>query len=208
MRYLWLTLMGTAGFNSLGFAETKSKKLDLGTPNQLNELWHDEDIYFVPKVAAEATPTWNGTAYHYETKACFQLSQNADRINANAVKCPKEVVDKARAPYSKISNFKTYEAEFIKCLKPVDKECLRPLISRTALLSFGFDGYQDRRDYIFSTWAKEDYERLYKLIKLGASDGETSKTFPANQKPDDFSHRGEFKLVDGSWLLVSYVAGD
>jgi hypothetical protein len=182
-------------------------KIDLSSHNKLNELWHEDAIYFVPSDAKSVS--WNGVVYQYATKSCHRLVQGkGDVIEASEIKCPNDVAAKATAPYAKISNFKTFQTKFLGCLKPVDEKCLRPMISRTAVFSFGFEGYEDRRDWLFANWSKEDYERLHDLVKKGVTGDKTSKSFPANQKPDDFSHRGEFKLVDGSWLLVSFVEGD
>jgi hypothetical protein len=179
------------------------------TANQLVQLWQAELIYYQPKNKDEPI-FWNGIVYDYESKKCFEVKQDdsSEKIKSSETKCEASFLKQAVDPYLKISNFKEYRNKFISCIKADDKTCLRQLISKTITLSFGVDGNQDRRNIIFSSWKREDYNRLVKLIAKGAAGDEYSKTFPPEPDNDGVGYRGEFKKIDGGWLLVSYLAGD
>jgi hypothetical protein len=115
---------------------------------------------------------------------------------------------KAKEPYTKVSDFKKYEHRILECLAKSDQNCLRGLISKTLQVSFGVDSLQDRRDYIFENWKKEDFKRLQDLIKKGSVGAGDSRTFPPEVANEGSGYRGEFRKEKGGWLLKSFLAGD
>lgn len=179
------------------------------TSNELGELWQREEIYFVPK-DKDAVLNWTGTLYRNDSGKCYELNQKeiTDKVTSKEIKCEAEFLKKAREPYTKISDFKDYQAKFLSCLKSSDQKCLRGLISKNLQVSFGVDGMQDRRDYIFATWKKENFNRLHDLVQKGAVGNDDSKTFPPEVSDGGVGYRGEFKKENGGWLLKSFLAGD
>lgn len=176
--------------------------------NDLNDLWQEEEIYFQPS-ETQSTGNWNGTVYHYGSKKCFKLVENKDsKIASSEIKCEAIFLKKATEPYTKIPDFETYKAKLLQCLEKQDQDCLRGLISKTIQISFGFDGFQDRRDYIFENWKKGDFKRLHNAIKQGCIGSAESRTCPSHVKNNEMGYRGEFKKENETWLLKSFVAGD
>ena len=175
----------------------------------LGELWKQEEIYFQPKNKKEME-SWNGTIYYYTAGKCYGLIQKGatDKVVSKEEKCKPAFLKKAKEPYTKIADFKTYEARILKCLAKDDQKCLRGLISKTIQLSFGVDGYQDRRDYLIEIWKKEDFKRLHDLIKQGTVGEGDSRTFPPVVADEGMGYRGEFQKEDGYWLMKYFLAGD
>lgn len=75
-------------------------------------------------------------------------------------------------------------------------------------MSFGVDGFNDRRDYIFDNWKKNDFKRLYELVKKGCVGEDDCRIFPPVVGENGLGYRGEFKKENGRWLLKSFLAGD
>ena len=96
----------------------------------------------------------------------------------------------------------------LKCLNESDEKCIRGLVSKTLQVSFGADALQDRRDYIFENWKKEDYKRLHDLIKRGTIGEGDLRKFPPEVADEGMGYRGEFKKGNGCWLLKYFLAGD
>jgi hypothetical protein len=188
---------------------TEAKNLQWENAEQLIQLWNSESIYYQPK-NRNALIEWNGLVYDHNTKKCFQVEQgqSSQKIKSNELACEKSFLKRATEPYLKIGDFQKFKSRFIGCLNTNDKICLRQLISKTIQLSFGMDGFLDRRDLIFDSWKREDYIRLKKLLSKGTTGDELSKSFPPNPDNDGMGYRGEFKKVNGGWVLVSYLAGD
>lgn len=183
---------------------------DLSDPIKIAEQWDDEEVYYQPKGSDLNSTLWNGTAYFYSLKQCFELSQapKGKKVVAKKVECKKDFLAKASEPYQKFSDFKSYQQKLTSCLDKQDQKCLRPLISKTMQLSFGNDGFCDRRDRAFQIWKAEDYKKLSALIKKGVVSESDYKRFPP--KPDDegMGWRGHFVQSQGAWVLKSFVAGD
>jgi hypothetical protein len=176
---------------------------------KLGELWQAEQIYFQPKNKNDLM-NWTGNIYHYSSNKCYELDQKdtSGKVTSKEKNCDSVFLNNAKKPYAKISDFKKYEARILECLAKPDQNCLRGLISKTLQVSFGVDGLQDRRDYIFETWKTEDFKRLHDLIKKGSVGEGDSRTFPPNVANEGMGYRGEFKKESGGWLLKSFLAGD
>lgn len=205
-----MNLLKTLIFSLCAFAGPNSfaAEFKFESPNDLNDFWQEEEIYFQPK-NPQTIGNWTGKIYHYGSEKCFDLIQNNDsKIASSEMKCESVFLKKATEPYTRISDFETYKSKLLLCLEKFDQGCLRGLISKTFQISFGFDGFQDRRDYIFANWKKKDFERLHDAIKQGCVGKDESRTFPPHVKNKGLGYRGEFKKENGSWLLKSFVAGD
>lgn len=189
------------------FVWASSEKFD--SSNSLGELWQKEEIYFQPKNKADVLD-WTGTLYQYESKKCFEIYQKeiSSKVSSKEVKCDSAFLKKAVEPYAKIADFKKYESRILECLSTNEQKCLRGLISKTLQVSFGVDGLQDRRDYIFENWKKEDFKRLGDSIKKGVTDEGDNRTFPPEVSDGGMGYRGQFTKQNGGWLLKSFIAGD
>jgi hypothetical protein len=175
--------------------------------NDLEQLWSRDALYFVP-ADARALMNWTGVAYVYDAGKCYDLKQEPGETSVSSVEatCPPDILNRARAPYQKISDFEVYRVRLLSCLDRVDKVCLRGLISRSLQISLGVDGFRDRRDLIFERWTPKHYRELAALIRKGVVATEDSKTFPPDPAPGRM--RGEFTKVDGGWRLEKYLGGD
>ena len=134
--------------------------------------------------------------------------ERSDKIVSKELHCDPAFLKKATEPYTMISDIEVYKKKLDSCLKENDKKCLRGLISRTLQTSFGFDGYQDRRDYIFKTWKKSDFKRLRDMLGKGVIGEGDYRSFPPKPSDGGLGYRGELKKSNGGWLLVSFLAGD
>ncbi len=190
-------------------ASASQTTADFDSAQKLGLLWENEEIYFKAADKNELL-LWNGLIYHYPSKKCFELKQKeiSKSVQVKEAKCEFEFLSKATEPYLEISDFEKYNSKFLTCLKNIDKKCLAGLISKTLKLSLGVDGYNDRRDYIFENWKKEDFNRLYDLVKKGCVGDGDSRTFPSVVSNDGYGHRGEFKKENSRWLLKLFLAGD
>lgn len=177
---------------------------NLESPDKLEQLWWNEEIYFKPKNKADLM-NWSGVIYHYGSKRCYELEQDGPSkpVTSRESKCQTDFLEKAKEPYTKIADFGEFERRLSKCLSESDRKCLRGLISKSLKVSLGVDGFQDRRDYIFETWKKEDFERLRHQIKKGSRlDGE-ARVFPAKDRD---GYQGRFEKMNGGWLLREFVS--
>ncbi len=175
----------------------------------LAELWEDEVLYFKPTGKLESSE-WNGLAYNSKEELCYQLKQKplAKKVEATQVKCEKEFLSQATEPYEKFADFQKYKARLVQCLDSKNKTCLRKLISKTMKISFGDEGFGDRRDLVFANWRDADYKRVKQLLLKGVvSEGEY-KRFPPKPNEGGLGFRGHFENKNGSWVLASFVAGD
>ncbi len=194
---------------SLVLALTACASSNLKDPVSLGELWEDEILYFQP-FGKKDSFEWNGVAYNSNEKLCYQLKQKpkAKKVEATKVKCEKEFLARATEPYEKVADFQKYKSKLIQCLDSQNKECLRKLFSKTMKISFGDEGFGDRRDLVFATWKDADYKRVKQLLLKGVvSEGEY-KRFPPEPEEEGLGYRGHFENKNGSWVLASFVAGD
>lgn len=178
---------------------------DFSSETVLGELWYKQALYFRPAKNGELT--WSGLMYYGPAKKCFELEQKemTDKVKFRELHCEAAFEAKAVEPYAKIADFNKFKTAMLSCLDKADTKCLRGMISKTLTISFGVDGYEDRRDMIFRDWRKEDYARMASLIRKGVyTDGEYRK-FPPKA---GMGMRGSFQKVDGGWLLESYLEGD
>lgn len=183
--------------------------VQLSDPIKIAEQWEDEALYYQPSGSLRSTE-WNGLAYSYSEKACFELSQqkNAKKVVSKKVECGKDFLIKAKENYDKFADFKQYKDKLVKCLEAQDQKCLRPLISKTMKLSFDDSGFCDRRDLAFKTWKTEDYKKIAALIRKGVVSEGDYRRFPPEPDEDGLGWRGHFTQKNGAWVLQSFVAGD
>lgn len=182
---------------------------DFESSSHLGESWYSEEIYFLPKNKNDPM-NWSGIIYHYASKKCYELNHkdSSGKVSVQESKCESSFLKKATEPYTKIPDFEKYKARLLKCLDQFDKKCIRGLVSKTLQVSFGVDPVQDRRDYIFENWKKEDFKRLHDLIQKGTIGEGDSRTFPPLVANEGMGHRGEFKKENGGWVLKYFLAGD
>lgn len=181
----------------------------LKDPIELAEMWDDEELYFQPSDKAESFD-WNGLAYSGKDKTCYQLKQKpkAKKVEATKVNCQKDFLSRATEPYEKFNDFQKYKTKLIQCLETQNKACLRKLISKTIKISFGDNGFGDRREILFKRWKEADYKRVSQLLKKGVvSEGEY-KRFPPDPDDEGLGYRGHFEIKNGFWVLSSFVIGD
>lgn len=190
-------------FPAFTFAQTS---VNLSEQN-LEKRWHNEEIYFLP--SNPQSFAWQGEVFDYSNETCIKVADHQPNTpSVKPVKCSAKILKKAKFKYKKIKNFQTFRSLFLNCLRKYDKNCLRPFISKTLMISFGIDDYGDRRDLVFKKWNNKDLDEMRKLIEAGVIDHGTTKTFPPLPSDGGVGQRGEFKLIDGGWRLNYYLAGD
>ena len=207
MKLLIACFIAVAAFGTSSKAKSPSPKLV--DPIALAKQWEDEILYFKPSGKTDSFE-WNGVAYNANDKLCYQLVQKpkAKKVESTVVKCETHFLNRAIESYEKFESFQKYRTKFTACLGSKDKECLRRLISKTVKISFGDEGYGDRRDIIFATWKESNYERVKALLAKGVISEGDYKRFPPDPEEDGVGYRGHFENKNGSWVLASFVTGD
>ena len=189
------------------FAFAVAKKYD--SEENLRLGLESDAVYFLPQNKDDVT-SWSGHIYEYETKNCFLIEQNQknDTIQSSETKCPQALTNIATEKYDLISDFDKFKQKFLGCLHEQDQICLRRLTSKKIQISFGVDGYGDRRAKLYPSWKKKDYEKMIGLIKKGVSPSGENRDFPHPQVDDYIGMRGAFEKEQGGWLLKYYLGGD
>lgn len=192
----WIFLLLTAGALVIP---------DFAKETVLGELWYKEEIYFNP--AKKSDLTWTGMMYYAPAKKCFDLQQPemTQKVKYRNVHCDAAFEARATEPYVKIADFEVFKAKFLECLDKADTKCLRGFISKTLTISFGPESYEDRRDNIFRTWKKSDFDSMAANLRRGVETDGNYKRFPPKAGS---GMRGAFVSLDGGWRLESYLGGD
>lgn len=177
------------------------EKLRLGLEN--------DAIYFLPQNQDDVT-SWSGQIYEYETRKCFLIkyNQKKDTVKSNEGKCPQSLTSIATEKYDLISDFDKFKQKFLGCLQEQNQVCLRRLTSKKIQISFGVDGYGDKRAKLYPTWKKKDFEGIIGLLKKGVASSGESRDFPHPQSDAYIGMRGAFEKEQGGWLLKYYLGGD
>lgn len=173
------------------------------------ESWESERIYYKP--ASPNQNEWNGIFYSHAEKKCFLVTETSREKKIlcpqKEIPCKPELLASANLPYYKEPSFPKFLNRFKSCHTRKDRECLKSMISKTAQLSFGFDGYGDRREQMADNLLGQDYTVLKKILENEKfeSGSHNSKHFGDT---NGTGHRGEFKFSDGAWRLTYFLAGD
>jgi hypothetical protein len=178
------------------------------TQEKIQRSVQDDAAYFLP-ADPNSLLEWTGDLYEYSSQKCVHLVQAQDgTISSTAIKCSPQLLKLANEPYEKIADFDAFKKKFLSCLDKQDVTCLRHLTWRNVQISFGVDGLGDRRDKLYPTWSKAQFQEAAKLVRKGVANAGERRDFPHPQEPDYIGMRGAFEKKGGAWLLIYYLGGD